>query len=222
MIARWQTASATRRMHPPVASAPQGWDRRTWRDDCCRTYPMSPEAALDFPAYAAPDTANPAGLGELRGRRVGPFRESPAVPQFEVESLGNQQVQCALRKVDARQDIPSCSYRAILLVLSLQKCKGKQESGNVSRARRAVNRPTGPDLQRASRPGPTLDPAFICAANEDLLHYPAPRLEESGFGVNSDTLHRPLFLALDAPYLKGHAPEDARGTSAAASAAADR
>ena len=92
----------------------------------------------------------------------------------------------------------------------------------MSRARRAVYRPTGPDLQRASRPGPTLDPAFTCSADEDLLHYPAPRLEESGSEVDSDTLHRLLFLALDAPYLKGHAPEDAWGTSAAAPAAADR
>lgn len=73
----------------------------------------------------------------------------------------------------------------------------------MSRARRAVYRPTGPDLQRASRPGPTLDPAFTCTADEDLLHYPAPRLEESGSEVDSDTLHRLLFLALDAPYLKG-------------------
>lgn len=147
------------------------------------------------------------------------------MPRFEVESLGNQQVQCALRKVDARQDIPSCSYRAILLVLSLQKCKGRkgrQESGNVSHARRAAYRLTGPDLQRASGPGPTLDPVSICTAGEDLLHYPVPRLAESGFGVSSDTLHRLLFLAPDAPHLKGYAPEGAWGTSAAASAAGDR
>ena len=36
-----------------------------------------------------------------------PFRDSPAVVRFEFESLENQQVQCALRKVDARQDVPS-------------------------------------------------------------------------------------------------------------------
>ena len=92
----------------------------------------------------------------------------------------------------------------------------------MSHARRAAYRLTGPDLQRASGPGPTLDPVSICTAGEDLLHYPVPRLAESGFGVSSDTLHRLLFLAPDAPHLKGYAPEGAWGTSAAASAAGDR
>ena len=73
-------------------------------------------------------------------------------------------------------------------------------------ARRAANRP---DLQSASCPSPTLDPAFFGTSGEELLHYPAPRFAESRFGLTSDTLHRLLFLALDAPHRKGHAPEDA-------------
>ena len=49
-----------------------------------------------------------------------PFRDSPAVVRFEFESLENQQVQCALRKVDARQDVRSWLYWAMLLVFSVE------------------------------------------------------------------------------------------------------
>ena len=42
------------------------------------------------------------------------FRDPPAVLRLEVEGLENQQVQSALRKVDARQEVPFHFYRSML------------------------------------------------------------------------------------------------------------
>lgn len=73
-------------------------------------------------------------------RRTGdlsdPFRDPPPVLRLEVESLEEQQVQNALRKVDARQRFPRRFYRSILAVFPVEvqgRLRGRQRNPHQKR-----------------------------------------------------------------------------------------
>lgn len=59
-------------------------------------------------------------IENLAGDLSDTFRDPPTMLRLELESLENQQVQSALRKVDARQEVPFHFYRSMLLVFPVE------------------------------------------------------------------------------------------------------
>ena len=76
--------------------------------------PLRPDQTSPFQSMQCGVKRSLLDLQNVSGDLPDPFRDPPAVPWFERQSLEDQKIQCALRKIDACHRDPFCFYRSII------------------------------------------------------------------------------------------------------------